>query len=145
MHFFSTFVIVLILLKFTLFLYHDSFILWCSDGLNEADRIAWQNRLVEVEKNIKYWRKDVIDLSQNLEFIEQEKHLVANDEYLKEKNDTLADKVASERNLRSEERMLNNLLNKGPQPFTSTQASTAGTVRDISEVSGSNEQGPTKR
>lgn len=80
-----------------------------------------------------------------MEFIEQEKHLVANDEYLKEKNDTLADKVASERNLRSEERMLNNLLNKGPQPFTSTQASTAGTVRDISEVSGSNEQGPSKR
>jgi hypothetical protein len=41
--------------------------------------------------------------------------------------------------------MMNHLLAKGPQANTSTEASTAGTVRNISEVSGSNEQGPSKR
>ena len=80
-----------------------------------------------------------------MEYIEQDKQGMTNAKYLAEKTSTEADKLLSERNLRQEERMMDLLLNRGPQANTSTGASTAGTVRDISEVSGSNEQGPSTK
>lgn len=145
MHFFFTFVIVLILLKFTPFLYNDSMILWCSDGLSAEDRLAWQNSLNNVKDNIDFWRNDVIGNNKNLEYLEEEKHTMTKEQYLAEKTSIETERSISNRNWRQEERMMNHLLAKGPQANTSTEASTAGTVRNISEVSGSNEQGPSKR
>ena len=145
MHFFLTLVIVLILLKSTPFLYNDSMLLCCSDGLSAEDRLAWQNRLNNVKDNIDFWRNDVIGNNKNLEYLEEEKHTMTKEQYLTEKTDIETERRISHRNWKQEERMMNNLLAKGPQASTSTEASTAGTVRNISEVSGSNEQGPSKR
>jgi len=145
MGFILTFVIVLILFKFTPFLYNDSMILWCSDGLSAEERLVWQNSLNNVKENIDFWRNDVIGNNKNLEYLEEEKHTMTKEQYLAEKTSIEEEIRLSYRNLRQEERMINHLLAKGGQANTSTEGSTAGTVRNISEVSGSNEQGPSKK
>jgi hypothetical protein len=80
-----------------------------------------------------------------LEYIEEDKHTMTNEEYLTEKAKTVGEIGQSDRNFRQEERMLDYLLRHGPKTDASTEASAAGTVRNISEVSGSNEQGPSKK
>lgn len=122
-------------------------ILWCSDGLSPQDHIAWQNKLNELNGKIDYWRNDVIDNTKNLDYLEQDRRnmTVTNEQYLAEKTSIEKEIKMSQTNWRSEERQMEYELARGPQANTSTEATTAGTVRNISEVSGSNEQGPSKR
>jgi hypothetical protein len=70
---------------------------------------------------------------------------VTNEKYLADKAKTLEEIKDSDRNFNQEKRMLDYLLKHGPKTDASTEASAAGTVRNISEVSGSNEQGPSKK
>ena len=144
-HYILTFVLILILFKFTPIFYSDSSILWCADGLSDEERLVWQNKISKVKDNADYWLKDAADNRKNLEYIEEDKHTVTNEKYLADKARTLAEINDSDRNYHQEKRMLDYLLRHGPKTDASTEASAAGTVRNISEVSGSNEQGPSKK
>jgi hypothetical protein len=67
---------------------------------------------------------------------------MSQDKYLAQKADDEDALKLSTRNMLQEERMLKRLHEQGN---TVTSSSTIGTTRNISEVSGSNEQGPSKR
>jgi hypothetical protein len=67
---------------------------------------------------------------------------MSQDKYLAQKADDEDALKLSTRNMLQEERMLKRLHEQG---HTVTSSSTIGTTRNISEVSGSNEQGPSKR
>ena len=67
---------------------------------------------------------------------------MSQDSYLAQKAEDEEFLKLSIRNMRQEERMLKLLQEQG---HTVTSSSTTGTTRNISEVSGSNEQGPSKR
>jgi hypothetical protein len=67
---------------------------------------------------------------------------MSQDKYLAQKTEDEEALKFSTRNMLQEERMLKSLHEKG---HTVTSSSTIGTTRNISEVSGSNEQGPSKR
>jgi len=120
-------------------------ILLCADGLSEEERSAWHNRVIEITKNVDYWNADAKASINNLEYIEENKHTMTNERYLAEKAEAEEARDGSERNLRNEQRQLDIVQRKGPNSNSSTAASTAGTVRNISEASGSIEQGPSKK
>jgi hypothetical protein len=77
-----------------------------------------------------------------LKYLEENKHTMSQDSYLAQKAEDEEFLKLSIRNMRQEERMLKLLQEQG---HTVTSSSTTGTTRNISEVSGSNEQGPSKR
>jgi hypothetical protein len=130
-----------ILFKITPFLTDDN-VLWCVDGLSDEERLAWQNKVVKVRNDYEYWLNDVKGCENNLKYLEETKHTMSQDKYLAQKADDEDALKLSTRNMLQEERMLKRLHEQGN---TVTSSSTIGTTRNISEVSGSNEQGPSKR
>jgi len=141
-NYFWFFVVMFILFKLTPFLYDDSMILWCTDGLSDEERLAWQNRVIEVQSKYDYWLNDAKSCDNNLKYLEETKHTMSQEEYLAQKAEDEEFLKLSLRNMRQEERMLHSLQEKG---LTVTSSSTTSTTRNISEVSGSNEQGPSKK
>lgn len=133
-----------ILFKLTPFFYDDSMVLWCADGLNDEERSAWQNRVIEVQSNYEYWLNDAKSCDNNLKHLEQIKHTMSQENYLAQKAEDEEFLKLSLRNMRQEERMLHILQEKG-HIVTSSSSSTTNTSRNISDVSGSNEQGPSKK
>jgi hypothetical protein len=77
-----------------------------------------------------------------LKYLEDIKHTMSEEKYLAQKAEDEEFLKLSIRNMRQEERMLKLLQDQG---HTVTSSSTIGTTINISEVSGSNEQGPSKR
>lgn len=130
-----------ILFKITPFI-TDENVLWCVDGLSDEERLAWQNKVVKVKNDYEYWLNDVKGCENNLKYLEENKHTMSQDSYLAQKAEDEEFLKLSIRNMRQEERMLKLLQEQG---HTVTSSSTTGTTRNISEVSGSNEQGPSKR
>lgn len=130
-----------ILFKITPFI-TDENVLWCVDGLSDEERLAWQNKVVKVKNDYEYWLNDVKGCENNLKYLEENKHTMSQDSYLAQKAEDEESLNLSIRNMRQEERMLKLLQEQG---HTVTSSSTTGTTRNISEVSGSNEQGPSKR
>ena len=130
-----------ILFKITPFI-TDENVLWCVDGLSDEERLAWQNKVVKVKNDYEYWLNDVKGCENNLKYLEENKHTMSQDSYLAQKAEDEESLNLSIRNMRQEERMLKLLQEQG---HTVTSSSTTATTRNISEVSGSNEQGPSKR
>lgn len=120
----------------------DYNVLWCVDDLSDEQRLAWQNNVAKVKNNYEYWFNDVKGCENNLKYLEENKHTMSQDKYLAQKAEDEEFLRLSTRNMLQEERMLKRLYELG---HTVTSSSTAGTTRNISEVSGSNEQGPSKR
>ena len=133
-----------ILFKLTPFLYDDSMILWCTDGLSDEERLAWKNKVVVVTSNYEYWLNDAKSCDNNLKHLEQIKHTMNQENYLAQKAEDEEYLRLSLRNMRTEERMLHHLQEKD-LTVTSSSNSATNTTRNISDVSGPNEQGPSKR
>lgn len=76
--------------------------------------------------------------------LEQIKHTMNQENYLAQKAEDEEYLRLSLRNMRTEERMLHHLQEKG-LTVTSSSNSATNTTRNISDVSGPNEQGPSIR
>lgn len=120
-------------------------ILWCADGLTEEERAAWNDKVVTITERIAQYKHDVEVHRHNIQVTEADKATLTEEEYTATMEEDKKALYESTRNVHSDERMLEKLLNNGPQDNTEASSSTAGTARNISEVSGSNEEGPSKK
>lgn len=87
-----------------------------------------------------YWGDDAANLRKNLEFIEQDKAIMSEEEYLTEKAQTEKDEAKSLDHYNNSKRRLEILERDGPEGNRSAVNNTAGTTRSISGIDGSNEQ-----
>jgi len=150
-------VIVFILFRFTPFLYDDTMILLCADGLTEQDRLAWERKIIILKNDINYWTADAANCQNNVLCSQDDIDKLPEeaDEELKKKyqerlRKDVVEKAASDRNVSSFERKLDLELAKGPQPSSAVNSSTAssstaGVVRNISEVSEIENQGSSQK
>jgi hypothetical protein len=125
-------------------------ILWCTDGLSEQDRLAWENKVIKIKDRIDYYKADAEACGNNMLCTQNDIDKLPKKVYeaqLKENTDAFEQ---SSTNVRMDEIELARLEAKGPQPslaanHSTASSSTTGMVRNISELSEIHNQGPSQK
>ena len=120
-------------------------VLWCADGLTEEERLAWYNKVIHIKERIAQYKGEMEVYRHNIQANEINRASLGEEEYSRQMREDTQAFYESARNVASDERYIDTLLNGGQGANTAASSSTAGTTRNISDVSGSNEQGPSKK